>query len=185
MSDADDVTRDLASYVRGDRAAGERVLHAISAELRELAERALRHARKDHTLQPTALVHEAWLKLAKGSVEPAKDRAHLLALAATAMRSILIDHARRRCADKRDGGARLALDAVDVGVVDRAQTLLTVDDELRALAEVDAELARIVELRFFGGLSIDETADAMAVSTPTVERGWRTARAWLAVRLRP
>lgn len=183
MSAAGDVTRDLASYARGDRAAGERVLHAVSAELRELAERAMRHVRKDHTLQPTALVHEAWMKLAKGTAQPAKDRAHLLALAATAMRSILVDHARRRCAEKRDGGVRQALDALDVGVVDRAETLLAIDDELRVLAEVDGELARIVELRFFGGLTIDETAAAMAVSTPTVERGWRTARAWLAARL--
>lgn len=185
MSDPGDVTRDLALYADGDRAAGERVLNAVSAELRELAARAMRHARKGHTLQPTALVHEAWLRLAKGAPRPAKGRAHLLALAATAMRSILVDHARRRCADKRAGGARLTLDAVDVGVIDRSETLLSIDDELHALAGVDGELARIVELRFFGGLSIDETAAAMDVSTPTVERGWRTARAWLAARLKP
>jgi RNA polymerase sigma factor (TIGR02999 family) len=130
-----------------------------------------------HTLQPTALVHEAWMRLTGGHFI---DREHFAAVAAKAMRSVLVDHARRRGTLKRGGGrVRAELDGVLALFHERSPDLLALDDALRRLGENDPELARIVELRFFGGLSIEETARVLASSTASVTRGWRVARMWL------
>jgi len=130
-----------------------------------------------HTLQPTALVHEAWMRLTGGHFI---DRGHFAAVAAKAMRSVLVDHARRRGTLKRGGGrVRAELDGVLALFNESSPDLLALDDALRRLGENDPELARIVELRFFGGLSIEETARVLASSTASVTRGWRVARMWL------
>jgi RNA polymerase sigma factor (TIGR02999 family) len=135
-----------------------------------------------HTLQPTALVHEAFLRLAQSAAVPTADRAHFVAIAATAMRQILIDHARRHAADKRGGGmTRVTLDPEQAGAGDAAEAIevLALDAALTRLAALSAQQARIIELQYFGGLTVDEVADALALSRTTVEREWRRARAWL------
>lgn len=150
-------------------------------ELHGLAERAMRRDAA-HTLQPTALVHEVCVRLL-GADEPQQwtSKAHLMSVAAKAMRSVLVDHARRVGADKRGGRAqRLDLELVEPLVEGRDLELCALDDALVELAKVDPELAQIVELRFFGGLSIEETAKVMNVSEPTIVRGWRVARLFLA-----
>ena len=138
--------------------------------------------RTGHTLQPTALVHEAFLRLVpEGGAPQLEGRAHFLRVAARAMRRILVDHARARDADKRGGGRRpVALDDVLEAFAERDLDVLELSDAVEKLGAVDPELARLVELRFFAGLTIAETAAALGVSTPTVERHWRVARLWLA-----
>ena len=149
-------------------------------ELRELARRYLSRERSDHTLQPTALVHEAWVRLDGRGAGPWKDPSHFFATAARAMRRILIDHARRRRADKRGGGKRAAsLDEEKLGVTDRDDYLVALDDALEELAAIDERQARVVELRFFAGLTIPEVAEVLGWSHATVERDWRVARASL------
>ena len=150
-------------------------------ELRRLAAIALRHERPDHTLQPTALVHEAYLRLADLPGGAWKDRTHFLALASRAMRRILVDHARTRKALKRGKGDVGALDALDIPIVDPTPTVdvVLLDTALDRLAKIDRRQARIVELRFFGGLSVEETATVIAASPRTVKRDWQLARAWL------
>ena len=139
-----------------------------------------------HTLQATALVHEAWLRLAKGNVASARERGHFVALAASAMRSVLVDHARARGALKRGGGSRgVPLDEALEVFASRVPDLLELNEELDRLAELDPRAAKTVELRFFGGLSIAETAGVLEVSAATVERDWSTARDFLAARLAP
>jgi len=153
----------------------------LYGELRSLAADFLRRERADHTLQPTALVHEAWMRLSAENESRWGDRAQFFALAAQAMRRVLIDHARRKLADKRGGGARritLASDVTppgDSGEID----LIALDDALDRLAALDARQARVVELRFFAGLTVDEVAEALEVSPRTVASEWRLARAWL------
>jgi RNA polymerase sigma factor (TIGR02999 family) len=156
----------------------------LYAELRVVADRLLRHEAPGHTLQPTALVHEAWFKLAGGAAPPVVDRGHFLALAARAMRQVLVDHARRRRAAKR-GGAVPDLTIADdrLGLVLPLDDLLSLDDALTRLSAHDERLARVVELRFFAGLSEDETANAIGVTTRTVQRDWVKARAWLHAQL--
>jgi len=156
----------------------ERLLPAVYGELKRLAASYLRSERPDHTLQPTALVHEAYLRLQGQRSVMWSNRAHFYGIAARIMRRILVDHARRRGAAKRDG-AVLRLTLVDAGVDDRAPELVALDSALTTLEELDPQQARIVELRFFGGLTVEETADAAGISTATVKREWRTARAWL------
>lgn len=151
-------------------------------ELRRLAASALRHERADHTLQPTALVHEAFLRLADEPTARWQNRGHFLAVAARAMRRILVDHARRYNAQKRGSGAvRLSLDDAGHAAAVPTETLdlVVLDDALGRLAALDARQARIVELRFFGGLSVEETADIVGASARTVKRDWQMARAWL------
>jgi RNA polymerase sigma factor (TIGR02999 family) len=152
----------------------------LYAELREIANRLLRGEVTGHTLQPTALVHEAWFKLAGPKAPRPVDRTHFLALAARAMRQVLVDHARRRRALKR-GGPAIDLSIADdrLGFSIPLDDLLSVDDALTRLAERSPRLARVVELRFFAGLSEDETARALEVTTRTVQRDWAKARAWL------
>ena len=157
----------------------------LYGELRALAADFLRRERSDHTLQPTALVHEAWMRLSVQDESRWGSRAHFFALAAQAMRRVLIDHARRKRADKRGGGARritLARDVTPPGDSSDVD-LLALDDALDRLAELDARQARVVELRYFAGLTVDEVAEALGVSPRTVAGEWRLARAWLSQRL--
>jgi RNA polymerase sigma factor (TIGR02999 family) len=150
-------------------------------EMRRLAASYLRQQRSDHTLQPTALVHEAYLKLIDVSQVDWQDRAHFFAVAAQTMRHILVDHARAVAADKRGGGAqKIALDeAVSFSNQPQDIDLLALDEALQRLAEQDEQQSRIVELRFFGGLTVEETAEVLRISPATVKREWSTARAWL------
>ena len=163
-----------------DDAHGETMFLRLYAELRDIAGRLLRREAEGHTLQPTALVHEAWLKLAgEHSLQPT-DRQHFLAIAARAMRQVLVDSARRRRAAKR-GGAVVNITLTDdvSGLAMPLDDLIAVDDALTALADRDERLARVVELRFFAGLSEEEIAAALEVTTRTVQRDWVRARAWL------
>ncbi|MBK8975698.1 MAG: sigma-70 family RNA polymerase sigma factor [Planctomycetes bacterium] len=180
-----DVTRLLQQAGAGDRRALTALMDRVYAELHRIAERSMRGERGDHTLQPTALVNEAWLRLVGRDVDW-ESRRHFFATAATAMRRILVDHARRHRAHRRGRGARpVPLDAAGT-VADveqlaevRPDQLLAIDEALARLAEHDARKARVVELRFFAGLNHDEIAATLGVSRATVERDWAFARAWL------
>jgi RNA polymerase sigma factor (TIGR02999 family) len=185
-----DPTREVTALLRdwsgGDRAALERLMPLVYVELRKLAASYLSVERKDHTLQPTALVHEAYLRMVDQRSVDWQNRAHFFGIAAQMMRRILVDHARRRQAAKRDAPA-LRLEAAS-GVEDassRDPELLALDAALGGLESLDPRQARIVELRFFGGLTVEETAEVAGISPATVKREWRTARAWLAREVRP
>lgn len=172
----------LSQVSAGDEDAAASLFSLVYDELRRLARSALRHERPDHTLQPTALVHEAYLRLADQPESRWENRAHFLAVAARAMRRILVDHARGHKAIKRGSGdARFALQDVATSAVDPGQDLdlVILDEALARLSAIDPRQARIVELRFFGGLSVEETATAVGASTRTVKRDWHLARAWL------
>jgi len=181
----DNVTEILARWSDGEPEAVERLLPVVYDELRRLARSYVAKERPGHTLQPTALVHEAYLRLAD-RVPPAwKDRVHFFAIVARIMRQVLVDHARRHAAGKRGGDAVVVSIDDDVEVADAAAgpagtDLLLLDDALERLGELDPRKARIVELRFFGGLTIDECAEVMELSAPTVVNETRKARAWLA-----
>lgn len=166
----------------GDEAAA-RVFPLVYEQLRELAARQLRKERAGHTLQPTALVHEAFLKLQSQHEAEFESRSHMLAVAAMAMRRILVDHAERRRSQKRGGGAaRKDLEhALEVPAPDTADPvdLIALDEALRALAELDERKARVVELRWFAGLSVEEVAEVLATSPATIKRDWEFARVWL------
>jgi RNA polymerase sigma-70 factor, ECF subfamily len=177
-----DVTRLLTDAASGDELAAASLFAIVYDDLRRVAAAALRRERSDHTLQPTALVHEAYLRLAEAPDDGWHNRHHFLATAARAMRRILVDHARSRKAHKRGRGqARVPLDEVDVAspVVDADLDLVALDEALARLAALDPRQARIVELRFFGGLTVEETAAIVDVSTRTVKREWQVARVWL------
>ena len=157
------------------------LLPIVYQELRRLAASYLRRERAGQTLQPTALVHEAYLRLMKDKPNRWQNRAHFCAIAAHSMRQILIERARARDALKRGGGgARVTLDDALVAGGERTIDLVALDEALERLAAIDAEQARLVELRFFGGLTVEETAEAMDISPATVKRHWAIARAWLA-----
>ncbi|MFI5181479.1 MAG: ECF-type sigma factor [Thermoanaerobaculia bacterium] len=157
----------------------DRLLPEAYDELRRLAARAMRDQRPDHTLQPTALVHEVYLKLSNSSHEPV-DRAHLLATAARAMRQILVDHARARASEKRGGGAiKVTLSLADTPAEPRILDLLALDDALGRLEALDPQQVRVVELRYLVGLSVEETAEAIGASPRTVKRDAAMAKAWL------
>lgn len=176
---ADDVTALLVASSNGDQEALNRLLPLVYDELRRLADRYLHRERSDHTLQATALVHEAYLRLIDQRVSWA-NRAHFFGVAAEMMRRILIDHARSRQAAKRgSGGIKISLDDVLDLTDERAADLIALDDALKSLAEFDPQKAKVVELRFFGGLSIEETAAVMGLGTATITRQWRLAKAWL------
>jgi len=173
------VTELLVASHRGDPEALNKLLPLVYDELRRVAERYLRRERPDHTLQATALVHEAYLRLIDQDV-PWQNRAHFFGIAAEMMRRILIDHARGMQAAKRGGGGiKLPLDEVISLSDERAADLIVLDEALNELAKIDPQKSRIVELRFFGGLSIEETAEVMGIGTATVVRQWKLAKAWL------
>ncbi len=169
----------LRAWSSGDRSALDKLAPIVYDELRRLAHHYLNGERSDHSLQTTALVHEAYLRLVDYRRMRWENRAHFFAASAQLMRRILVDHARRRNL-KRGGGVRhLSLDDVAIVGGDRANDLVALDDALNALGQMDARKVRVVELRFFGGLSVEETAEVLDVSGVTVMRDWNTARAWL------
>jgi RNA polymerase sigma-70 factor, ECF subfamily len=174
------VTRLLQAWQAGDRAALDTLLPLVERELHLLARRQMRHERPDHTLQATALVNEAFLRLAGTSKIAWHDRAHFLAVAARTMRRVLVDSARAKGYQKRGGRQpAVPLDDVDPTAPAPRGDVVAVHDALDALATIDARKAHVVELRYFGGLTVEETADALAVSPETVMRDWKFARAWL------
>ena len=175
----------LGRWREGDREAGDRVMTLVYSELRRLAAYYFRREAPGHTLQPTALVNELFLKLSSGEPVQWQDRAHFFAVAAQQMRRILIDHARRRKAQKR-GETKIPVSRSKEpgGVEPRYEDLLAIDETLRDLEHLDSRAARVVELRVFGGLKDSEIAKALEISAPTVKRDWNFARAWLISRLR-
>lgn len=180
MAEQGDVTRLLRAYRGGDREAFDRLFPLVYDELKRIARRNLRGGGRDHTLGATGVVHEAYLKLADASRVSIEDRAHFFAVAAMAMRQVVVSYARRKSAAKRgSGGPAVPLDDVDVAVERDASRVLDVDRALVRLAERDERLARVFELRFFGGLSEEETAAALETSARTVQRDWQRSKAWL------
>ncbi|HET9034117.1 MAG TPA: sigma-70 family RNA polymerase sigma factor [Dokdonella sp.] len=173
------VTEWLSAWREGDSAARDRLVHVLYPELRRIAGQVFRRERADHTLQPTALVNEAWLRLSGSAAIEGADRSHILAVAARLMREILIDHARRRSASKRDGGQRIDLTELDVADDSNGIDLIDLDVALSRLEQVDPIKARIVELRYFGGMNLEETAETVDLSVATVKRHWQAARIWL------
>lgn len=184
MHEMGDVTRMLEEWKQGNPAALEALTPLVYAELRQLAAGYLRRERPGHTLQPTALINEAYLRLAGQGANDWQCRSHFIAIAAQHMRQILVDHARKRLAGKRGGGA--AVVTLDDGMLfeeNRAADLLAVDEVLQQLAEFDPRKARVVELRFFGGLERQEIADVLGVSLATVKTDYKIAMAWISSRL--
>ena len=183
-----DVTPLLLAWRRGDASAGERLLPVIYAELHRQAARAMRREPQEHTLQATALVNEAYLRLVGQDRVEWHNRAHFFGVAAQLMRRILVDHARAQDAAKRGGGAQRVTFAGDEGEAhaenDEGMDVLALHEALEILAALDARQARVVELRYFSGLNIEETAEAMDISPATVKREWAIARAWLRRELR-
>lgn len=178
------VTALLLDWSAGDTGAPARLMPLVYDELRRLARGYLRRERADHTLQPTALVNEAFLRLVDQTRVNLENRAQFFGLAARLMRNILVDHARELAAQKRGGDGdkhlpHLSLDEARVAIEDRAAGLVALDEALKSLAEFDERKSKIVEMRFFGGLSVEETAAALGVSGKTVMRDWRIAKLWL------
>ncbi len=172
------VTELLASLRAGDDGALSAALPLVYGELRRVAHHYLRNERPGHTLQSTALVHETYLRLQKHGAAQLQNREHFLAICARLMRQILVEYARKRNAAKRDGGCRLTLDD-NLAFKAPSVHMVALDDALNELAKLDPQQSRIVELRFFGGLSIEETACVLNLSPATVKRHWATARLWL------
>jgi RNA polymerase sigma-70 factor, ECF subfamily len=179
-STPDEVTRLLLDWSNGDREAFDRLAPLVYDELRNLARRYMRRERLGHTLQTTALVNEAYIRLVDQNSVRWQNRAHFYAIAARMMRRILVDYARARCYDKRGGGARqVSLDDAAVFAREPAADFVAIDEALTSLAAHDLRKSEIVTLRFFGGLSIEEVAEVLAISHTTVQREWRAAKAWL------
>ena len=178
--ESSETTRLLRAWANGDRDALDRLTPRVYTELHRIASRCMQNERAGRTIQTTALVHEAYLKLVNVTNVDWQDRAHFFAVSATVMRRILVDRARQRLAGKRGGKApQINLDEVpDLGS-GRARELIALDDALNALAQFDPRKAEVIDLRFFGGLSAEETAEVLKVSPRTVKRNWRLARAWL------
>lgn len=172
------LTELLSAWRQGDLAARDRLLDLLYPQLRAVASRQLAGERRSHTLQPTALVNEAFLRLGIAQRDWA-DRSHFVRMAARIMRDILVDHARRRNARKRDGGVQVTLSGVDVAAEDNGLDVESLDAVLAELERIDPVKGRVVELRYFGGLTIDETATALELSPATVKRHWQAARVWL------
>lgn len=180
MSESQDVTLLLSALTRGEDGAASKLVPVVYDELRRLAASYMRRERVDHTLQATALVNEAYLKLVEQRSVNWQSRAHFFGVAAQLMRRILIDHARGHRREKRGGEQKkVSLDEAFVFAEQRADELLAVDDSLNLLAKRDPRQARVVELRFFGGLSVEEAAEVLGVSPKTVKRDWSIAKAWL------
>jgi RNA polymerase sigma factor (sigma-70 family) len=207
---SEQITERLTAWATGDAAALDDVIRAVYRELRRMADHYLRLERPGHTLQPTALVHEAYLRMVDQTRVSWQNRAHFFGVAAQMMRRILVDHARTKHRDKRGGSAAklsldealnleaLNLEALNLGGLNlrglnlgglslsegRETDLVALDDALESLAEIDARKSRVVELRFFGGLSVEETAEVLGVSPHTVMRDWKLAKAWLYQRIK-
>lgn len=169
----------LAKWQGGDEEALRALLPLVYNELRRLAHHYLQQERSGHTLQSTALVHEAYLRLAKQGPAHFENRAHFFAIAAQLMRQVLVDYARSRRAAKRNLGQKITWNDAITWAKKRTPDLIALDDALNELAKLDAQQSKIVELRFFGGLSIEETSQVLSVSPSTVKREWSSARAWL------
>jgi RNA polymerase sigma-70 factor, ECF subfamily len=179
------ITQLLLQWRRGDESALERLMPLVYEELHRLARQCMRRERAGHTLQTTALVNEAYLRLANSSRVQWQDRAHFFAIAAQLMRRVLVDEARKRLNQKRGGEfTRIEIDAVQLNSQPREFELLALDQALERLAEFAPRKCKVVELRFFGGLSIEEAALVLGVSTDIVKREWRTAKLWLLQELR-
>jgi RNA polymerase sigma factor (TIGR02999 family) len=185
MDDRSDVTELLKQWTDGRRDALDQLIPRIYSELRKLASSYLRRERADHSLQPTALVHEAFLKLVDQRAVQWQNRAHFFGIAAQAMRRILVDHARAHAAEKRGSGERpVAIDDNLPGGAGVDINVIALDEALCKLAALDLQQSRIVELRYFGGLTMEETAEALKISPATVGRDWTVAKAWLYAELK-
>jgi len=184
-SNSHEVTQLLLALSEGDKTALDRLIPLVYSELRRLAKRHMRSERTGHTLQTTALIHEAYLRLVDADQVRLENRRHFFGAAARLMRQVLVDLARERGSRKRGGAApQVSLDEALVVSPGRDKSLLALDEALKALAEIDVHKGQVVELRFFGGFSVEETADALNVSVETVHRDWRLAKSWLLRRLR-
>ena len=180
MEAKQEISQMLAAWSDGDESALEKLLPFVETELRRLARAYMYKEGLNHTLQPTALVNEAYLKLVEQKNVRWQNRAHFYAIAAKSMRRILLDHARRRLRAKRGGGAdHLELDEFSVMTEEKSSTLIALDEALNRLAEIDPLKSRIVEMRHFGGMSVEETAEALKVAPITIIRHWNLAKAWL------
>jgi len=180
QTSTNEITKLLQEWQGGDGAALDALVPVVYKELRRLAHYELRKERPDHTLQSTALVHEAYFRLVGRDLPQWEGRTHFFAIAAKLMRQILVDYARRRRASKRGSGVcMLTLDDAMAMPQGKDVDVVAVDDALNTLAEVDPRQSRVVELRFFAGLSLEETSEAMGIATATVQRDWTAARAWL------
>lgn len=180
MNQASDVTMLLQRAATGDSAASDALLPILYEDLRAMAGSQFRAQRADHTLQPTALVHEAYIRLIRASENSPKNKTHFMAVAATAMRQILRDHARAKAAAKRNQrGAQLQLDQIVTSAGNHAVDIVALDDAMTRLSEIDTRMAQIVDLWFFGGMTTEEIAAHFDISSRTVKRLWRQARAWL------
>lgn len=181
-----DVTVLLSELTKGNPEAGSKLIPLVYDELRRMADRYMRRERVDHTLQTTALVHEAYLKLVDQHSVNWQSRAHFFGIAAQVMRRVLIDHARGHVRDKRGSGQQpVQLEEAMVFSPERPEEFLQLDLALDRLAEIDARQAKIVELRFFGGLTVEEAAEVLGISPKTVKRDWTVAKAWLYGELKP
>ena len=178
-----EITRYLEDYSNGNREAVDKLLPLVYSELRRLAHSYLQRERSDLTLQTTALVHEAYLKLIDQHSVTFQNRAHFFALSAQAMRRILLDNARSRDAEKRGNGLKISLEDISNIAGDSNHDLIALDAALTELEAFDPAQAKIVELRYFGGMTIDETAEVLNISSATVKREWAMARAWLFERM--
>jgi len=178
-SSSGSISQLLQKWRAGDSEALNSLVPLVYADLRRLAHHYLQKQRPDHTLQSTALVHEAYLRLAKHEKMHFENRAHFFAMLAKIMRQILVDYARSQHAAKRDAGIKLVLDEAIAPIPLRQINLIVLDDTLQGLSRLDSRQGQIVELRFFGGLSLEETALVLGVSVSTVQREWVTARLWL------
>jgi RNA polymerase sigma-70 factor (ECF subfamily) len=174
-----EITQLLDQLSHGDRVAEDKLVPLVYEGLHRMAARFMRGERQDHTLQPTALVHEAYLKLIDQRKASWHSREHFYRIAARLMRRVLVDHARQANARKRDGGCKIPLEASLIYVDEQPHDLLAIDEVLGRLAQLDPRQAEVVELRFFGGCSEEEIAEILGVSARTVKRDWRVARAWL------
>jgi RNA polymerase sigma factor (TIGR02999 family) len=180
MSSTHEVTELLTAWSGGDKAALDKLMPLIDQELRRLAHRYMSRERPGHTMQTTALVNEAYLRLVNRESVQWQNRAHFFAIAAQVMRHILVDHARSHAYAKRGGGTRtISLDEAMVVSQERAAEVVALDEALQELADIDPQQSRIVELRFFGGLTVEETAAVLQLSAATIKREWSTAKAWL------
>jgi RNA polymerase sigma factor (TIGR02999 family) len=181
MNPPGDITRLLSAWTAGDELALQELMPLVYNELHRIARRQWSTQPEGHTLQPTALIHEAFLKLVNPRDMAFENRKQFFAVASMAMRQVLVNHAEARLAQKRGGGqANVPLDETEAAVQKEARDVLALHEALKALQLVDARKSRVVELRYFGGLSIEETAEALSISPVTVTRDWQTARAWLA-----